>query len=84
MGSVLRLVFVFDEYTADFIFVVNSTKTNKRSFSLIICLFVCLFVLGFLSREFFTHMEILPWLQILTYVRHSWSLSSEGSYACHI
>ena len=55
MGFVLRRVFVFDEYTADFIFVVNSTKTNKRSFSLIICLFVCLFVLGFLSHSRIFH-----------------------------
>ena len=34
------------------------------------------------TREFFTHMETSP-LQILTYARHSWPLSSEGSSACH-
>ena len=51
-------------------------------------LFVCLF--GFLSPtlEFFTHMESSPFntcdgFQILTYTRHSWPLSSEGSLACN-
>ena len=44
-------------------------------------LFVCLFgVLGS-TREFFTHMETspLPRDANLTYTRHSWPLSSEGS-----
>ena len=42
------------------------------------CLFVYLFVWGF-SRF---HSERSP-LQILTYARHLWPLSSEGSLACH-
>ena len=38
------------------------------------------------NREFFAHMETSPLregLQILTYTRHSWPLSSECSFACH-
>ena len=39
------------------------------------------------TREFFSHLETspLPVLgqQNLTYARHSWLLSSEGSLACH-
>ena len=65
-------------------------------FSSIICLFVCLFVcfvclfvcLGFSShsRIFHSYGNVTftgEGLQILTYARHSWSLSSEGSLACH-
>ena len=51
------------------------------------CLFVCLFGVYRLTREFFTHMETSPLpmkgCKILTYARHSWLLSSEGSLACH-
>ena len=51
--------------------------------------YVCLFVWGFSSHSrIFTHIETLPLpvkgCKILTYVRHSWPLSSEGSFACHI
>ena len=52
---------------------------------LFVCLFVCL--------EFFVHSKHFhsfgdvniarEGLQILTYARHSWPLSSEGSLACH-
>ena len=37
------------------------------------------------TREFFTHMETspLPVTGILTYTRHSWPLSSEGSLTWH-
>ena len=49
---------------------------------------VCLFVLSFTShsRIFHSHGEVTitgEGLQILTYARHSWPLSSEGSLACH-
>ena len=57
---------------------------------LFICLFVCLFVWSFssLSRTFHSFMygDVTiadEGLQILTYARHSWPLSSEGSLACH-
>ena len=44
--------------------------------------FVCLFGVYRPTREFLlTHMETSPGLHILTYVRHSWSLNSEGSLA---
>ena len=49
----------------------------------------CLFVWGVtsLSRMFHSYGYITTTsegLQILTFVRHSWPLSSEGSSACHI
>ena len=53
-------------------------------------MFLCLYVsLWFFcpTREIFPHMETLPLregLQIFSYARHSWPLSSEGSLACHI
>ena len=50
------------------------------------CLFVCSSRVYRPTREFFTHVETSPdgeGLQILTCTRHSWSLSSEGSLACH-
>ena len=49
----------------------------------------CLFGVYRPTRELFTHIHmetsILPvkGLQILTYARHSWPLSSESSLACH-
>ena len=47
----------------------------------------CLFGLLRPTREFFTHMETSPLplkvFKSLTYARHSWPLSSEGSLACH-
>ena len=47
------------------------------------CLF-CLFGVNGPIREFFTHVETSPLpVQIMTYARHSWTLSSEGSLACH-
>ena len=48
--------------------------------------YVCLYGVFRPTREFFTHSEKSPLplgLQILTYARHSWPLSSEGSLACH-
>ena len=51
-----------------------------------VCLFVCLFGVFRPTREFFTHMETSPageGLQIFTFDRHSWPLSSEGSLTCH-
>ena len=47
-------------------------------------MFVCLFVLGFSShwRIYHSYGDITitaEGLQILTYARHSWPLSSEGS-----
>ena len=49
---------------------------------------VCLFVWGFSShsRIFHSHGDVTiagEGLQILTYARHSWSLSNESSLACH-
>ena len=44
--------------------------------------FVCLFMVYRTTREFFTHGNVTitgEGLQILTYARHSWPLSSEGS-----
>ena len=51
-------------------------------------LFVYLFVLGLLShsRIFHSFGDVIitgEGLQILTFARHSWPLSSEGSLACH-
>ena len=50
-------------------------------------LFVCLFWgLSSHSRIFHSYGDVTiadEGLQILTYARHSWSLSSEGSLACH-
>ena len=50
------------------------------------CLFVCLFGVYSQTREFFTHMETsllrVKGCKFLTYARHSWQLSSEGSLAC--
>ena len=50
--------------------------------------FVCFFVWGFSSdmRIFHSYGDVTitgEGLQILTYTRHYWSLSSEGSLACH-
>ena len=50
---------------------------------------VCLFGVFCPTLEFFTLTETssLPvgeWLQFLTYTRHSWPSSREGSLACHI
>ena len=52
------------------------------------CLFVCMFVWGFAShsRIFHSYGNVTiagEGLEILTYARHSWSLSSEGSLAWH-
>ena len=54
-----------------------------------VCLFVCLFVWGFSSHSIifqtFADVTIVgEGLQILTYARHLWPLSSEDSLACHI
>ena len=51
-------------------------------------MFDCMFVWGlsFHSRIFHSYGDITiasEGLQILTYARHSWPLSSEGSLACH-
>ena len=49
--------------------------------------FVCLIVWNFSShsRIFHSYKDVTiagEGLQILTYARHSWPLSSEGSFAC--
>ena len=49
---------------------------------------VCLFVLEFsfhsrISHTYGDHTIVGESLQILTYARHSWPLSGEGSLACH-
>ena len=54
-----------------------------------VCLFVYLFVWGFPSHSrIFQSFVDVPLageeLQILTYARHSWPLSKEGSLTCHI
>ena len=49
------------------------------------CLCVCLGFTSY-SRIFHSHGDITftgEGLQILTYTRHSWPVSSEGSLACH-
>ena len=45
---------------------------------------ICLYGIYRLTREFFTYMETITGegVQFLTFARHSWSLSSEGSLAC--
>ena len=50
--------------------------------------FLCLFVWGLSSHSIIVHPYrdftiVGEELQILTFARHSWSLSSEGSLACH-
>ena len=69
---------------------INSARHNhcgtKKKWSHLLCLFVCLFGFFRPTREFFTHMETSPageGLQIFTFDRHSWPLSSEGSLTCH-
>ena len=47
------------------------------------CLIVCLYRIIRLTRDFFTHMETSPLPVKVTYTRHTWPLSSEGSLACH-
>ena len=54
-----------------------------------VCLFVCSFVWVFSSHSRIFHsygdgISTGEGLQILTFARHSWPLSSEGSLACHI
>ena len=61
--------------------------TFNTTVKLTMCYIVCLFG-GFRStREFFTHMKTSPLpvreSKILTYTRHKWPLSSEGSLAYH-
>ena len=56
-------------------------------FGLFVCLFVCLFGVCYHSGIFHSFADVLTTsegLQILTYTRHSWHLSSEGSLTCHI
>ena len=52
-----------------------------------VCLFVYLKFIEFIVplENFFTHMQTIAGegLQILTYTRHSWPLSSGGSLMCH-
>ena len=56
---------------------------------LFVCfLFVCSFAWGFSShwRKFHSYRKVIitgEGLKILTYTRHLWLLSSEGSLACH-
>ena len=53
----------------------------------LIDLFVCFLAVDRPTREFSTHMDYFTitggGLRFLTYARHSWLLSSEGSLACH-
>ena len=56
---------------------------------LLVCLFVCLFAWGLSShsRIFHSYRDVTitgEGLQILTFARYSWPLSSEVSLACHI
>ena len=46
-------------------------------------LYICLFGVFLLSREFFTNIETSPLLVKGCKFGHSWPLSSEGSLACH-
>ena len=52
------------------------------------CLFFYFTVVLRPTQGYFTYMETSPiageGLQILTYTRHLWPLSSEGSLTCHI
>ena len=50
-----------------------------------VCLFVCLGLSSY-SRNFHSYEDVTingEGLQILTYVPHTWPLSSEDSLACH-
>ena len=49
-----------------------------------VCLFVCVFFVPLEDFSFiWRHTVAGEGLHILTYARHSWTLSSEGSLACH-
>ena len=66
---------------------VKGLQTGVASVKVSLFFFVCLFGVYRPSQEFFTHMETsqLPvkGCKILTYARHSWPSSIEGSFACH-
>ena len=50
----------------------------------VMCLFLCL--LGVLRPNFYSYGDVTTasiGIQILTYTRHSWPMSSEGSLECH-
>ena len=58
--------------------------SNLSIFIVFVCLFICLEIYR-PTEEFFTYGDVTmtgEGLQILTYARHSWPLSSEGSLAC--
>ena len=51
-----------------------------------VCLFVCLGGFVQLERIFYSFGDVTNTdgkLQILTYARHTWTLSSEGSLSCY-
>ena len=51
---------------------------------LAVCVFVCLIVSSFTSHSTFKGVTIADErMQIMTYARHLWPLSSEGSLACY-
>ena len=57
-----------------------------NSYLLKFCVFVWCFFFFVYSRIVYWHKDVTiagEGLQILTYTRHSWPLSSEGSLACH-
>ena len=61
------------------------TQVLQKPKRLFVCLIVCLGSTS-LSRIFHSYGDVTitgEGLQICTYARHSWSLSSEGSSACH-
>ena len=71
------------EFWNSFILILNWIINSQR-----LC-FICLFVWSFSSHSIIFHsfgyVTIAgEGLQILTYARHLWPLSSEGSFACHI
>ena len=58
---------------------------QRKRFLKVVQLFVCL-GFSFRSRIFHLYGDVTfasEGLQILTFARHSWPLSSEGSLACH-
>ena len=56
---------------------------GKRMKGFYLNLYICLFGVFLLSREFFTNIETSPLLVKGCNFWHSWPLSSEGSLACH-
>ena len=90
--NTIWLFFAFEWHCMCFLLVSNSLESVNKSLFVFKILRIrqmfCLFawVLSSHSRIFHPYGDVTitgERLQILTYARHSWPLSSEGSLACH-